>query len=270
MPFTVTHIAAAFPIAWLCRWKIPFSALAIGCMVCDLPVFFPRWIDYHATHSIKGLFTHCLPLGWLLFFIYHLFLKRSLIALLPRPIAAKLTPLARSDIRLPLLQILIISLCLLVGAATHVFWDSFTHMNRWGVKLVPVLDEIVYDYARRPVRGYSILQHGSSVVFLPIMFIGTLMWLRTLPTDPTIRVLQVGRLWKAIAIAMLVMVPLAVCLYLNDRYPDAPTYLLIHETVKVAGTLLIMVCGLYGLLFTALEKSPASTRQSGLNSFSKD
>ncbi|MET8546450.1 DUF4184 family protein [Kitasatospora sp. NPDC004799] len=48
-----------------------------------------------------------------------------------------------------------------IGAATHVGWDAFTHGDRLGSRLLPVLD--------RPVAGvplYEVLQYGSSALAL--------------------------------------------------------------------------------------------------------
>ena len=78
MPFTATHIAAVVPFAWLCRWRLPLSALAIGSMVPDVAGFYPNLFDYPTLHSFPGVFTHCIPLGLIGFFLYHWVLKQPL------------------------------------------------------------------------------------------------------------------------------------------------------------------------------------------------
>ena len=96
MPFTPTHIAAILPIAAIRRRELPFSALAIGAMLPDLPLFLPRisryavdlhdssfastWlraaydilfqVNYYQMHSIPGLLTICLPLGMACFLCF--------------------------------------------------------------------------------------------------------------------------------------------------------------------------------------------------------
>ena len=63
MPFTPTHVVAVVPVAALCGRALPFSALAIGCMVPDFPLFVPFVTDYGMTHSIAGLFHGVLAVG---------------------------------------------------------------------------------------------------------------------------------------------------------------------------------------------------------------
>ena len=50
MPFTPTHVLAILPIAALKRPALPFSALVIGSMIPDLPLFVPLSPDYGTTH----------------------------------------------------------------------------------------------------------------------------------------------------------------------------------------------------------------------------
>ena len=71
MPFTPTHVAAIIPVAFLGRRWFPFSALAIGAMVPDLPLYLPGALDYQVTHSPAGLVAICLPVGILCFLCFH-------------------------------------------------------------------------------------------------------------------------------------------------------------------------------------------------------
>jgi hypothetical protein len=48
-----------------------------------------------------------------------------------------------------------------LGATTHVVWDAFTHHDRWGTELLPVLSGTA---AGLPVYSYA--QYGSSAVAL--------------------------------------------------------------------------------------------------------
>ena len=184
MPFTPTHIAAAVPIAWLCRWQIPFSALAIGTMIPDVGVFFPGLLDYRATHSIVGLLTHCLPVGLAAYYLYHVVFKRPLADLLPASLRDRLHEHIDRKIDFSMRQVALVAGLVVIGAATHVFWDSFTHVGRWGVKLFPGLDGIAFYLQKWPVRWFSILQHASSVLFLPPLVIGFLRWVRKQDLQP--------------------------------------------------------------------------------------
>ena len=78
MPFTVTHVAAAVPVAWLCRWRVPFSALAIGAMVPHIPRVLPALVGLPRDAFSRGNLTHCLPMGDSFYYVYHSIMKRPL------------------------------------------------------------------------------------------------------------------------------------------------------------------------------------------------
>ena len=176
MPFTATHLAAALPIAWLCRWRVPFTALAAGTLVADVGVFFPAFFDYRATHSLPGIITHCAPIGLAAYYLYHLLLKRPLLDLLPLAARNRLLRWGNRPVDFSLNQIALVSLLIMIGSATHVLWDSFTHRNRWGVNLVPILKEVGAEFGRHKIPWYTFLQHGSSLVLLPPMLLGFCIW----------------------------------------------------------------------------------------------
>ena len=180
MPFTPTHIAAAIPFAWLCRWRVPFTALAIGTTVSDIPVYFPMLLPYQATHTMTGVVTHCLPLGLLLYFIYHGLLKRPLVDLLPTALRDRLLPYLNRELEFDPKRIAVVSALIILGAVTHVFWDSFTHRARWGTIRFPWLNEIMIA-GNVSMPWYSVLQHGSSLVLLPPMLVGFGWWLMHQP-----------------------------------------------------------------------------------------
>ena len=184
MPFTPTHIAAAVPIAWLSRWRIPFTALAIGTMIPDLGVFFPELVDYRASHSIVGLLTHCLPLGLAAYYLYHVVYKRPLADLLPASLRDRLHEHIDRDIDFSMRQVALVAGLVVIGAATHVFWDTFTHVGRWGVRTIPQLNEIAFQWQRWPVRWYLVLQHVSSALVLPPLLIGFIRWVRKQDLQP--------------------------------------------------------------------------------------
>ena len=121
MPFTATHVAAAVPIAWLCRWRVPFSALAIGTIVPDLGVFFPWLIDYQALHTAAGVLTHCTPVGLAIYYVFHIVLKRPMVDLLPDATRNRMLYHLNRKIDLRLRQIALVTSLIAVGAATHVF-----------------------------------------------------------------------------------------------------------------------------------------------------
>lgn len=261
MPFTITHCAAAIPLARLSPWRLPWVAMFIGCMVNDLGVFFYEWVDYYALHSISGLFTHCLPIGWLIYLLYHWLLRAPLFRLLPVALAIRLWDAAKQPLHLSARMVVRTSIALVLGAASHLFWDSFTHSGWWGVETFSFLDTVVYDYPDRPIHWFSILQHGSSVVCLPFLSLyGWRQLKRLRPVDSTCAVPTFHWSAKLLAGFILLFVPVCAWLYLLVTYPEAPQYRVIHEAVKLAGTVLIVLGTVYGTLTTLLIRIAASSR----------
>lgn len=185
MPFTATHVAAAVPLAWISRGRLPFSALAIGSMIPDIPVFFPGLLSYQATHSLAGIVTHGLPVGLLAFILFHFAIKQPLVALTPRFFRVRLACWAAQRPTFALAPMLLACFCVTLGAASHVGWDAFTHKGRWGVQLFPALDQVALQAGGRTLRWYAVLQHLSSAVLLPPLLAGFGYWaVKQRPTRP--------------------------------------------------------------------------------------
>ena len=122
-----------------------------------------------------------MPVGLILYYLFHGVLKHPLGALLPDAITARLRPAMQRGIDFSVSRVVLVMAMVVIGASTHVLWDSFTHTNRWGVHAIPILSEVAIDWEKRPIRWYALLQHGSSIVLLPPMLIGFVLWVRGMP-----------------------------------------------------------------------------------------
>lgn len=134
MPFTATHIAAILPFAAWRRLQLPFSALAIGAMIPDYPMFVPLFASYDATHSAWGILAICFPLGLLVLWTFQNLMKQPLCLLLPQKITLRLGKLAKPSWNWSPGFLARATLALILGASTHILWDSFTHHDRWGTR----------------------------------------------------------------------------------------------------------------------------------------
>ena len=105
------------------RFAVP-SALAIGSVVPDLWYFLPL-ATREESHGLAGLLWFCLPLGALAYVLFHLLLKRPLIALLSSRLAAF------TCAGLPPQRWSAVLASLLAGAATHIAWDAAAHLEPW-------------------------------------------------------------------------------------------------------------------------------------------
>jgi hypothetical protein len=184
MPFTGSHPAAVLP---LMRLGLPPSALVIGSMVPDLSYYLPIPVNSAVAHTIVGIFSIDLPLGLLCFAIWQLLVAPLAVAVapaglrsrLPRPVPPRAWRWQSDDLRRGLLLVV----ALLAGAATHVLWDEFTHIDRFGYWHVPWLAEM-----HGPLAGYRWAQYASTVGGALVLVLAARSWWRSAPiTDPTPR-----------------------------------------------------------------------------------
>ena len=167
MPFTGSHPAAVLP---LMRLGLVPSALVIGSMSADLPYYLPIPIDSASTHSAVGILGVDLLLGWSSFVIWQLLVAPMALALAPSALRARLR--WHPDAGRPLLLVL----SLWIGATTHVVWDEFTHIGRFGYRHVAWLAE-----RHGPLDGYRWAQYGSGVVGALLIALAVVRWWRSAP-----------------------------------------------------------------------------------------
>ncbi len=181
MPFTLTHVLAGVPVArvWSTRGVTP--ALLIGCMVPDWPLFFSYGPNYATTHSFSGVVLACLPLGLALTIIFWLFLWRPLYDLLPKGVRERLTTRTTPADLFGLRVISRMSNAVMGGAFSHIVWDAFTHRGAWGVEMIAPLRSVWLTVAGIEIRGYSVLQHGSSLIGLPLLVVLFWFWYKRQP-----------------------------------------------------------------------------------------
>ncbi len=120
MPFTLSHPAAVLPLA---RRPLVPSALVAGSIAPDVFWFVPRLhsVGLTETHEFTAVLWLDPLIALVLLAVFHVLLKRPLLALAPRPLAERLP--RHFDGKRPGW----IALSLVLGAATHVGWDAFTH-----------------------------------------------------------------------------------------------------------------------------------------------
>jgi hypothetical protein len=166
MPFTLSHTAVVLPFSrYLARWRL-FSACLIGAMVPDFRVFLPWHLLRFETHSIVAMFTFCLPVGLLTFWLFQLLLKEPVVEVLPEGAYGRWRAFeAPAQLTNPIHWLLAI-VGILAGAATHLVWDGFTHEGARGVRMLPMLDDPIIELGRHHLAAYRLLQDGSSLLGL--------------------------------------------------------------------------------------------------------
>lgn len=193
MPFTLSHAAAVLPALrgdGSGRGPLVPSVLVAGSFAPDMTYYaaspLPEAMEFgDITHSFAGVFTVDVLLTWALVGLW-LLLREPLVALLPRGHQPRVAALVRcgTGVR-PVRPWLILwwYVSAALGALTHVVWDAFTHLDRWGTRLFPVLGE---EIAGSPLYWYS--QYGGSAVAAVVIAVFVVRALRRQPPAAPVRV----------------------------------------------------------------------------------
>jgi uncharacterized protein DUF4184 len=201
MPFTAAHPAAVWPLA---RWGLPVPALVIGSIAPDIFTMLPSPELVHFAHIPLGLVTADLAIGLLAYLAWQRFYSPALSALVfgrtagPAPIAA--TRIAATRIaatrmaatrmgtarmgtaRMAAARMAGVVVAVLVGAATHLAWDSFTHYWMWGPQHIAWLAE-----PHGPLLGWQWVQKVSDLIGLAIVAAWITARWRSRPERPALR-----------------------------------------------------------------------------------
>jgi hypothetical protein len=175
MPFTLSHAAAALPFR---RTRLVLSAVIVGCFAPDFEYFIP--FAHHGSfgHNLPGIFVLDLPLSFIVLWLFHRYAKEPLAACLPASARARLQLGPRTLTINSLSRLALILVSILVGIATHILWDSFTHTGRWISDQLPVLNQNV----QLPLFGwrpwYAILQYISSALGILVLLLWSIHWYR--------------------------------------------------------------------------------------------
>ena len=220
-------------------------------MIPDWPLYIPIGPEYQLTHSFTGVFIACLPIGLAITLLFLVVVKRALFELAPSGLQRRLARFLPGPQRLTAHVIAVLALAVCTGAMTHIVWDAFTHRDAWGVALVQGLQQTWFNMAGVQIAGYMVLQHGCSLIGLPLLAVRYVNWYRRAeqqPVDDPIVSKTARYVWIALlfGLPMLAMVRhAAVIPQLNLR----PAALALYYGVTEAGFLLIILIACYSLLF---------------------
>lgn len=110
------------------------------------------------SHSVRGLFVFCLPVGMVSWVLWEWLVRpvgRDLVALAPGGSSAPPTSVTAW---------LAAVVALLLGSASHVGWDAFTHRFAWGPDHFPGLLQPAFTLGGTVMPWFNLLQRLSTVV----------------------------------------------------------------------------------------------------------
>ena len=164
MPFTFSHPAIVLPLTFLPRQWFSLTGLVIGSLTPDFEYFLRMRIKSNYSHTIDGLFWFDLPLGLLLAFIFHNIVRNSLFDNLPTFFKSRFSGFRQFDWNEHFKKNwFVVVISILIGAASHILWDSFTHENGYFVETIPMLTNTI-DIFGRQIPILKILQHSSTII----------------------------------------------------------------------------------------------------------
>lgn len=164
MPFTFSHPAIVLPLAYLPSKWISLTGLIIGSLAPDFEYFLRMKIKSDYSHSLVGMFWFDIPLGLILAFLYHNIVRNSLINNLPTPLKSRFITFKELDWNSYFFKNwLIVSISILIGTSSHIFWDSFTHEHGFFVKYLELSKQYI-DLIGMKIPLFKILQHLSTFI----------------------------------------------------------------------------------------------------------
>lgn len=167
MPFTLSHVAAIVPLA---RLPLSTPALVAGAVAPDMPYFarslpvpvsaqswYEPFLNATTSHTVTGGLLVAVPYALALTVAWWV-AERPVRSLVGRPPAS-------APRRQPLPAAAWVLLSVLVGVATHLLWDSFTHGDGYVVEHWSALGET----AVGDMTWARLLQHTSTAIGLLVL-----------------------------------------------------------------------------------------------------
>jgi hypothetical protein len=183
MPFTLSHAAAVLPLR---RLNLVWSAFIVGSMAPDLPYIVGTTNYRSLGHRFPGVIEFTIPASIFALWLFHTAIKRPATTLLPIGMQQRLRgQLGEFKFGGPA-RFVAILISVVVGIATHLVWDAFTHAYSWPwLRWVWLQGEV-----KVPVVGltpmYMTLQYASTVIGLVALGIWVLLWYRHTAPMPAV------------------------------------------------------------------------------------
>jgi hypothetical protein len=164
VPVTLpAHAAAVLPFFRLSHRGLTPTALIIGACAPDLSYVYALRELGDFAHVFPGFILFCVPVGLAVLLWLEALILPALRLALPEVAGIQWGRFVRTEglPRTPLAWLLT-AVALVLGAATHVLWDGFTHHTMWPAELL--YPDIRVPVGSRDLPLARVLQHTSSLV----------------------------------------------------------------------------------------------------------
>lgn len=164
MPFTFSHPAIILPLVYLPGKCFSLTGLVIGSLTPDFEYFIRMKVKSNYSHTIEGLLFFNLPLGLILAFIFHNIVRDSLVDNLPAFLQSRFSRYKKFNWNQHFkTNWYVVVISLIIGAASHILWDGFTHENAYFVQTFSGLSNTIYVFGNH-IPIFRILQHVSTLL----------------------------------------------------------------------------------------------------------
>lgn len=164
MPFTFSHPAIVLPLKYFPNKWFSLTGLVIGSLTPDFEYFLRMKIKSNFSHTLEGVFWFDLPLGILLAFIFHNIVRNGLFFNLPTFLQSRFSNFTQFNWNEYFKKNwIVVIISILIGAFSHLFWDSFTHDDGYFVTHFPVLQNSI-EFYNVQIPILKILQHSSTLI----------------------------------------------------------------------------------------------------------
>lgn len=215
MPFTFAHPAIVLPLS---RYKrLSLTGLVMGSMAPDFEYFINMKIQSRYSHTIVGMFWFDVPMGVLLAFIFHDIVRNTLFSNLWLPLKKRLWVFRKFNWNSYFIKhwpVVLISI--LIGAGSHLIWDSFTHPTGYSVGRIPLLAHKLHLYSLH-FELCNVLQHCSTLIGAIVIIYA----LRGLPVAEVPKSEHAMKYWQSVILITLIVLILRLSFGLDYKlYAD--------------------------------------------------
>lgn len=161
------------------RTRLIASALVIGCMAPDFEYFIRLNGGTGYGHTLVGVFAFDLPISLIVLGLFHVFAKEPLYSWLPADVRQRIELGPSAFPARSAAEFVLVVLSLLIGTATHIGWDSFTHRDFWAYQHWQFLHRTVELPVYGPLEYLRVIQHVSTIVGAAVLIVWFRKWYRT-------------------------------------------------------------------------------------------
>ncbi|MEI8138978.1 MAG: DUF4184 family protein [bacterium] len=216
MPFTLSHVAVAAPLA---RLGLIMSALVVGSMAPDFLYYLRLSTNNNWGHSPEGIVFFTLPLALFVLWGFHAFIKRPLLYLVPLAHRRRLVPYAGHFGFWPLKRFFLILISVVIGILIHLLLDSFTHDYGLLAERLPFLREPVLQVYGRAMPLCDLLQFVMSFGLLLVLVTQYVRWFFLNRTGASLATFLDFRTHLPLYVVLLLIATISAVLYANYSIP---------------------------------------------------